>query len=184
MGNLNPYYNESFVFIVEQEQLRVCTYNSFYVPGGVSYALYISLLISKLFCTNTLRTAEKRGGGGSLTKAFGRGGPWKSRLCCALKLQLTHKIRAWTSTCPLLLLWFHSQKSIEFQEFQGPPLSMAHVMDLPTSKSLGPICHIKGTQAWNIFFWLFCRNRILMVPRACNTRFLKIVFDSAEIFDF
>ena len=23
MGNLNPYYNESFVFIVEQEQLRV-----------------------------------------------------------------------------------------------------------------------------------------------------------------
>ncbi len=24
MGNLNPYYNESFVFIVEQEQLRVC----------------------------------------------------------------------------------------------------------------------------------------------------------------
>ncbi len=27
-----------------------------------------------------------------------------------------------------------------------------------------------------IFFWLFCRNRILMVPRACNTRFLKILF--------
>ena len=23
MGNLNPYYNESFIFIVEQEQLRV-----------------------------------------------------------------------------------------------------------------------------------------------------------------
>ena len=23
MGNLNPYYNESFVFLVEQEQLRV-----------------------------------------------------------------------------------------------------------------------------------------------------------------
>ena len=23
MGNLNPYYNESFVFIVEQEHLRV-----------------------------------------------------------------------------------------------------------------------------------------------------------------
>jgi hypothetical protein len=23
-----------------------------------------------------------------------------------------------------------------------------------------------------------------MVPRACNTRFLKILFDSAEIFDF
>ncbi len=34
------------------------------------------------------------------------------------------------------------------------------------------------------FFWLFCRNRILMVPRACNSRFLKIVFDSAKIFDF
>ena len=23
MGNLNPYFNESFVFLVEQEQLRV-----------------------------------------------------------------------------------------------------------------------------------------------------------------
>ena len=27
------------------------------------------------------------------------------------------------------------------------------------------------------FFYIFCRNRNLMVPRACNTRFLKIVFD-------
>ena len=27
MGNLNPYYNESFVFLVEQEQLRVCILN-------------------------------------------------------------------------------------------------------------------------------------------------------------
>ena len=43
---------------------------------------------------------------------------------------------------------------------------------------------LKGTQAWNFFFDFFCRNRNLMVPRACNTRFLKIVFDSAEIFEF
>ena len=28
MGNLNPYYNESFIFIVEQEQLRVGELNS------------------------------------------------------------------------------------------------------------------------------------------------------------
>ncbi len=35
-----------------------------------------------------------------------------------------------------------------------------------------------------IFFYFFCRNRNLMVLRACNTRFLKIVFDSAKIFDF
>jgi hypothetical protein len=36
-----------------------------------------------------------------------------------------------------------------------------------------------------IFFVVFfCRNRNLIVPRACNTRFLKIVFDSADIFDF
>jgi len=27
MGNLNPYYNESFVFIVEQEQLRVIIFS-------------------------------------------------------------------------------------------------------------------------------------------------------------
>ncbi len=33
------------------------------------------------------------------------------------------------------------------------------------------------------FFLLFCRNRNLMVPRACNMRFLKIVFDSAKIFE-
>ena len=26
MGNLNPYYNESFIFVVEQEQLRVGSY--------------------------------------------------------------------------------------------------------------------------------------------------------------
>ncbi len=35
-----------------------------------------------------------------------------------------------------------------------------------------------------VFLYFFCKNRNLMVPRACNTRFLKIVFDSAEIFDF
>jgi hypothetical protein len=34
------------------------------------------------------------------------------------------------------------------------------------------------------FFYFFCRSRILRVPRACNTIFLKIVFDSAEILDF
>jgi hypothetical protein len=36
----------------------------------------------------------------------------------------------------------------------------------------------------DIFLYFFCRNRNLMVPSACNTKFLKIVFDSAEIFDF
>ena len=30
MGNLNPYYNESFVFLVEQEQLRVKLYYKWY----------------------------------------------------------------------------------------------------------------------------------------------------------
>jgi len=44
--------------------------------------------------------------------------------------------------------------------------------------------HLKGTQAWNFFSDFFCRNRNHMVPRACNTRFLKIVFELAEIFDF
>jgi hypothetical protein len=29
----------------------------------------------------------------------------------------------------------------------------------------------------------FCRNRNLMVPRACDAKFLKLVFDLAEIFD-
>ncbi len=44
--------------------------------------------------------------------------------------------------------------------------------------------YLKGTQAWIFFVDFFCRNRNHMVPRACNTRFLKIVFDSAEILDF
>ncbi len=30
----------------------------------------------------------------------------------------------------------------------------------------------------------FCRNRNHMIPRACNKGFFKILFDSAEIFDF
>ncbi len=34
------------------------------------------------------------------------------------------------------------------------------------------------------FFYFFCRNRNHLVPRACNTRFQKIVFDSAEKLDF
>ncbi len=42
---------------------------------------------------------------------------------------------------------------------------------------------MRGTQTW-IFYTFFCKNRNLMVPRACKTRFWKIVFDSAEIFDF
>ena len=40
MGNLNPYYNESFVFLVEQEQLRVTIplfYNYFTMWYMVSF---------------------------------------------------------------------------------------------------------------------------------------------------
>jgi hypothetical protein len=33
-------------------------------------------------------------------------------------------------------------------------------------------------------FLFFLRNQIRMVLRACNTRFLKIIFDLAEIFKF
>ncbi len=43
-----------------------------------------------------------------------------------------------------------------------------------------PLIKVKDTQAWH-FFEFFCRNRNLMVPRACNTRFLKIVFDGRDI---
>jgi len=32
MANLNPYYNESFIFIVEQEMLRVKVTNIFHLP--------------------------------------------------------------------------------------------------------------------------------------------------------
>ena len=43
---------------------------------------------------------------------------------------------------------------------------------------------LKRYTSMKFFFAFFCRNRNLVVRRACNTRFLKIVFDSAEIFDF
>jgi hypothetical protein len=48
-------------------------------------------------------------------------------------------------------------------------------------KSASLPCPFKGTQTWNT---LFCRNWNPMVSKACNTRFLKIIFDSLEIFDF
>ncbi len=34
---------------------------------------------------------------------------------------------------------------------------------------------LKGKQAWNFLKYFFFRNRILMVSRACNTRFFNIV---------
>ncbi len=55
---------------------------------------------------------------------------------------------------------------------------------LPTHCNIFPngvICCLK-VHKHEIFFTFFRRNH--MVPRACNTRFLKILFDSAEIFDF
>ncbi len=44
--------------------------------------------------------------------------------------------------------------------------------------------HILKVHKHEIFFDFFCRNRNHIVPRACNTRFLKIFFELAEIFDF
>ncbi len=40
----------------------------------------------------------------------------------------------------------------------------------------------KGTQAWIFFKYFFLQKPDFYGP--CNTRFLTIVFDSAEIFDF
>ncbi len=40
---------------------------------------------------------------------------------------------------------------------------------------------LKGTKENEIIFDFFCRNWIHMVPRACNTWFLRIIFDSPEI---
>jgi hypothetical protein len=42
---------------------------------------------------------------------------------------------------------------------------------------------LKGNTSMK-FVLLFCRNRILMVSSACNKRFLKIIIDSAKIFNF
>jgi hypothetical protein len=74
---------------------------------------------------------------------------------------------------------------IDWPIFTGLPFGFRCSTDTaPMSIICGSPGTLQGTQAWNFFFYFFGRNRILMVPRACNTRFMKIVFDSAEIFDF
>jgi hypothetical protein len=43
---------------------------------------------------------------------------------------------------------------------------------------------LKGhTHKHEIFYLIFLQKPNLMIPRACNTRFLKIVLDFAEIFE-
>jgi hypothetical protein len=49
----------------------------------------------------------------------------------------------------------------------------------PATSSLHTVLNVHKHEIF--FFYFFCRNQDLMVPRACNT---KIVFDLAEIFDF
>ncbi len=39
------------------------------------------------------------------------------------------------------------------------------------------------THKHEIFYFIFLQKPNLMIPRACNTRFLKIVLDFAEIFE-
>ena len=47
MGNLNPYYNESFVFLVEQEQLRVM-FTILFILTTLSYMNHIKAKIMHL----------------------------------------------------------------------------------------------------------------------------------------
>ena len=59
MGNLNPYYNESFVFIVEQEQLRVWTINCHSCLGPIFQTLVSTVhqnigIRSYMFCQSLL----------------------------------------------------------------------------------------------------------------------------------
>ncbi len=53
-----------------------------------------------------------------------------------------------------------------------------------TRKGLSSFLPYLKVHKHDIFCILFCRNRNHMVPRAFYTSFLKILFDSAEIFDF
>jgi hypothetical protein len=47
-----------------------------------------------------------------------------------------------------------------------------------------PVLSFRGTKARKIFYILILQKPNLLVSRACDTRFMKIVFDSAEIFNF
>jgi hypothetical protein len=51
-------------------------------------------------------------------------------------------------------------------------------------RSMKKECRHARHNKHEIFLYFFCRNRNLMVPRDRNTRFFKIVFVSAEMFDF
>ncbi len=75
-----------------------------------------------------------------------------------------------------LIVWYWNRGSVIDQ------ISI-YIFELSNFPPLVKILCLK-VHKHEIFLFFFCRNWNLMVPRACNTRFLKIVFDSAEIFDF
>ncbi len=121
-----------------------------------------------------------------------------SRGCCGRCLLI--RVSSWARCSPALTA-FHSATTQWYPKAMLTPPSPTQHNPSVDRTQLCPIwmyivkvnkrsCHhllqinLKGTQAWHFFKYFFCRNRNLMVPRACNTRFLKIVFDSAEIFNF
>jgi hypothetical protein len=61
---------------------------------------------------------------------------------------------------------------------------LEHLLFTPTTFPNQAASSLKVHKHEIFVFKFFCRNRNLMVPRVCNTRFLKIVFNSAEIFTF
>jgi hypothetical protein len=50
--------------------------------------------------------------------------------------------------------------------------------------SVIPVCgRVKGTQAIDIYFSVFSISQIFLVPKACNSRFLREKIDLAVIFN-
>ncbi len=91
--------------------------------------------------------------------------------CFMHYLLFLHKVH-WKMLCILDGKW----EGIMLKRRKDKAPNVKHIWNSLLRSNLCNVAHIfKGTQAWNFF----CRN-----PRACNTRFLKIIFDSAEIFDF
>ncbi len=107
------------------------------------------------------------------------------RRASSLYTTVLYEKHYWLCLWLRLLYWFADPPpSRDFLRISLYKYHSSHVNAKIYSLTLSARFVFKGTQAWNFFFYFFCRNRNHMVPRACNTRFLKIVFKLAEIFYF
>jgi hypothetical protein len=114
--------------------------------------------------------------------------------CMSFKIKALTHTRGRFSALPHTHRGFLEGTEVAGEEGRGRPLPLALSSHSPIPLLLSPFSpslfllffttSVLQVHKREIFLYFFCRNRNIMVPRACITRFLKIVFDSAEIFNF